>query len=69
MLYHQAFRQFGPHALWGHRVREHPALAQALIVADRLGHEGSMAFRPLAARIEAACGADSPLPSVKRGVL
>jgi hypothetical protein len=56
-LYHQAFHEFGPLALWSHRASERPTIRQALIVADSLRREGNMRSRPLAAEIEAACRA------------
>ena len=56
-LYRQAFREFGVLALWSRRASGRPTIAQALVVADGLRREGTMACRPLAARIEAACRA------------
>jgi len=56
-LYREAFAAFGPLALWDRRPIPHPTLAQALGVAARLRREGSMATRPLALRLEAACRA------------
>ena len=56
-LYHRAFQEFGTIALWSRRAKEHPTIAQALVVADGLRREGSMQSRPLAARIEEACRA------------
>ncbi len=56
-LYHQAFRGFGPQALWSRRPSAHPTITQALVVAQSLRREGCMKSRPLAARIEAACRA------------
>ncbi len=54
-LYRQAFREFGARALWSRRSSQHPAIAQALVVADSLRRDGDMTTRPLAARIEEAC--------------
>ena len=56
-LYREAFRDFGVAALWDRRPSEHPTIAQAVVVAERLRREGSMRALPLAARIEAACRA------------
>jgi hypothetical protein len=56
-LYRQAFADFGVQALWSRRPTSQPTIAQALVIADALRREGSMATLPLAARIEEACRA------------
>lgn len=56
-LYRRAFREFGAQSLWSRRPSERPTITQALVVAESLRHEGSMASRPLAVQIEDACRA------------
>jgi hypothetical protein len=56
-LYHRAFREFGPQALWNRRPSEKPTIAQALVIAEGLRREGNLRSRALAAEIEQACRA------------
>jgi hypothetical protein len=56
-LYHRAFREFGPQALWSRRPSERPTIAQALVIAEGLRREGNLRSRALAAEIEQACRA------------
>lgn len=56
-LYRQAYDEFGTLALWNRKRSDHPSIAQALIVAQALSREGTMAARPLAVTIEQACRA------------
>jgi hypothetical protein len=56
-LYHQAFRDFGAQSLWSRRPSEKPTIAQALVVAESLRHEGNLRSRALASDIERACRA------------
>jgi hypothetical protein len=57
-LYQQAFRDFGPVALWSMRPVEAPTRADALAITMALRTHGRMDGRRLAERIEAACRAD-----------
>jgi hypothetical protein len=57
-LYRQAFRDFGPVALWNMRPVEQPAPADALAITAALRTHGRMDGRRLAERIEALCRAD-----------
>jgi hypothetical protein len=54
-LYRQAFRDYGTQALWSRRPSETPTIAQALVVAESLRHEGNLQSRALAVEIERAC--------------
>lgn len=56
-LYLQAFRDFGARSLWSRKPSDHPTIAQALVIANALRREGSMATLPLATQIEEACRA------------
>ena len=56
-LYQRAFREFGTQALWSRRPSERPTIAQALVIAEGLRHEGNLQSRALAAEIEQACRA------------
>lgn len=56
-LYHEAFQQFGPRALWNWRALERPSITQALAIADSLRTEGNREARVLAVQIEQACRA------------
>jgi hypothetical protein len=56
-LYDQAFRDYGPRALWNRRPSATPTIAQALVVAENLRREGNLRSRALAAEIERACRA------------
>jgi hypothetical protein len=56
-LYHQAFQEYGIQVLWNRKPADHPTIAQALVIAEALRHEGNMRTRPLAVRIEDACRA------------
>lgn len=56
-LYRQAFDEFGPKFLWNRRASKRPTIAQALVIAETLRREGSMAVRPLVAEIEEVCRA------------
>ncbi len=56
-LYRQAFEDYGRRALWNRKPSGHPTIAQALVIAEALRHEGDMSARPLALRIEDACRA------------
>ena len=56
-LYHQAFREFGPQALWSRRPSPTPTIAQALVIAESLRREGNLQSRALAGEIEQACRA------------
>jgi hypothetical protein len=56
-LYHKAFRDYGAQALWSRRPSEMPTIAQALVVAESLRHEGNLQSRALAGDIERACRA------------
>jgi hypothetical protein len=56
-LYDQAFRDYGAQALWSRRPSEVPTIAQALVVAESLRHEGNLQSRALAGEIERACRA------------
>jgi hypothetical protein len=56
-LYQQAFREFGPVALWNLRAVETPTPADALAITPALRTHGRLAGRRLAERIEALCGA------------
>jgi len=56
-LYRQAFAAYRALALWNLRQIEAPSIAQALLVAEALRHEGDLTAHRLAAEIEAACRA------------
>jgi hypothetical protein len=56
-LYRLAFREFGAQALWSRRASATPTIAQALVVAESLRHEGDLRSRALAIEIEQACRA------------
>jgi hypothetical protein len=56
-LYHEAFRDFGAQSLWSRRPSAAPTIAQALVIAESLRHEGNMKSRALAVEIEQACRA------------
>ena len=55
LLYHWAFREFGPQSLWSRQASDWPTLTQALTIADTLRREGNIAARGLAIRIGQAC--------------
>jgi hypothetical protein len=57
-LYRQAFRDFGPVALWNMRSVKQPAPADAMAITAALRTHGRMDGRRLAERIEALCRAD-----------
>jgi hypothetical protein len=56
-LYRQAFKEFGPRALWSSRPAANPIAADALAITRSLRVEGDRNARRLAERIEAACRA------------
>ncbi len=56
-LYLRAFAEFGVRSLWSRKPTESVTIAQALVVAEALRHEGDMKTRSLAVQIEAACRA------------
>lgn len=53
-LYAEAFRRFGPAALWNHRQHLDPTPIQALGAGYSLRQEGDMEARRLAERLERA---------------
>ena len=56
-LYHRAFEQFGPSALWSSRPVPNPTPADALAITHSLRVEGNLQARKLAEQIEKACRA------------
>ena len=56
-LYHRAFVEYGPRALWNRRELEAPTPADALVVARALRTEGNREARRLAEQIDRACRA------------
>lgn len=57
ILYHRAFVEYGPVALWNMRSFEAPTPEDALAVARALRIEGNLQARRLAEQIEQACRA------------
>ncbi len=56
-LYDEAFRAFGPLALWSSRPVERPTIADLLAITESLRVEGGLPGRRLAERIVASCRA------------
>ncbi|HEV3158037.1 MAG TPA: hypothetical protein VGZ00_11895 [Candidatus Baltobacteraceae bacterium] len=54
-LYHRAFAEYGPVALWNMRHRETPTLGSALAITKALRQYGGMDGRRLAEKIEKLC--------------
>jgi hypothetical protein len=54
-LYHRAFAEYGPQALWNMRAVEDPTPADALAITKALRTYGGMEGRRLAERIESVC--------------
>jgi hypothetical protein len=56
-LYHRAFAEYKPRALWNVRELEHPSAEEAITIARNLRVEGNLSARRLAEQIERACRA------------
>ena len=56
-LYHRAFAEFGPSALWSSGAFPNPTPADALAITYTLRVEGDLGARRLAEQIERACRA------------
>ena len=62
-LYDEAFRRFGPIALWSSRPVPNPTIAGLLAITGSLRVEGGIQGRRLAVQIETACENSTPPPA------